>query len=301
MTERGRARVELALIAAAWGSVAVIVRAVSLPAAAITFYRVSIAAAAIAFGVLATGGVRSLIPRAGRRWLVLLGSVLAVHWLLYFEAIKLSSVPLAVLLVYTGPMFIALLAPVLTGERPSRVTWPALAAGSVGVAVVATDHSHALHASGQALAAGLGAGFSFALLMITARRVARDVGPPVFVFWETAVASLLLAPLAFAGRVLPPNASCVVGVLALGVGATAVLGLLFARVMRHVDAPSAGVLMFVEPVSSVLLAWLFLSERPSARTIVGGLMVLSAGLAVVRDDVVAVTAGGVESVRLGGQ
>jgi drug/metabolite transporter (DMT)-like permease len=282
---RGRARAGLALIAAAWGGVAVIVREVSLPAESIAFWRVVIAAVAVLAGALATGRARDLLPRAGRRRLVALGLVLAVHWSLYFQAIKLSSVPLAVLLTYTGPMFIALLAPALTGERPTWLTWPALAAGTAGVAVVATDSSGALHANGEAVAAGLGAGVSFALLIIVGRVVSRQVPAHTFVFWETGVATVVLAPVALvSGRVSPPDASSLAGVLALGLLATAAGLILFARVLRRVDAPSAGVLMFLEPVSSVLLAWLVLSEQPSARTLAGGLVVLAAGMAVVRSE-----------------
>jgi drug/metabolite transporter (DMT)-like permease len=208
-----------------------------------------------------------------------------VHWLLYFEAIKLASVPLAVLLVYTGPMFVALLAPPLTGERPAPATWPALAVGMLGVAVVATDSSHALNASPEAVAVGLAAGFSFAVLIILGRVASQTVPAHTFVFWETATATVVVAPVAFlTGRVTPPDAASVAGVVALGVGATALLLVLFARVLRHVDAPSAGVLMFLEPVSSVLLAWVFLAEAPSMRTLAGGALVLAAGLAVVRTE-----------------
>jgi drug/metabolite transporter (DMT)-like permease len=285
VSQRGGARAGLALIAAGWGGVAVIVRAVSLPAESIAFWRVVIAALAVLAGALILGRGRELVPAVGRARLVGLGLVLAVHWSLYFQAIKLSSVPLAVLLTYTGPMFIALLSPALTGERPTWLTWPALAAGTIGVAVVATDSSQALHASGKAIAAGLGAGFSFAILIILGRVVSRQVPAHTFVFWETATAAVVLAPVALlSGRVSPPDAGSLLGVLALGLVATAAGLILFARVLRHVDAPSAGVLMFLEPVFSVLLAWLVLSEQPSLRTLAGGLLVLAAGIAVVRSD-----------------
>jgi len=289
---RGGARAGLALIAAGWGGVAVIVREVSLPAESIAFWRVAIAAAAVLAGALVAGRGRDLVPRTGRLRLVALGLLLAVHWSLYFQAIKLSSVPLAVLLTYTGPMFIALLAPALTGERPTWLTWPALAAGTVGVAVVATDSSGSLHAGGEAVAAGLGAGFSFALLIIAGRVVSQQVPAHTFVFWETGVATAVLAPVALlSGRVSPPDAGSLLGVVVLGLVATAAGLVLFARVLRHVDAPSAGVLMFLEPVSSVLLAWLVLSEQPSPRTLVGGAVVLVSGVAVVRGEAPAPLAG----------
>ncbi|MGZ4481007.1 MAG: EamA family transporter, partial [Gaiellales bacterium] len=56
---------------------------------------------------------------------------------------------------------------------------------------------------------------------------------------------------------------------------------LFAHTLRHVDAQSVGVLLYVEPVSSVTLAWLLLSEQPSMRTVLGGGLVLAAGMVTV--------------------
>jgi hypothetical protein len=41
------------------------------------------------------------------------------------------------------------------------------------------------------------------------------------------------------------------------------------------------VLAYLEPVSSVLLAWALLGEEPSPRTLAGGALVLAAGLATV--------------------
>ena len=40
-------------------------------------------------------------------------------------------------------------------------------------------------------------------------------------------------------------------------------------------------LTFLEPVSGVLLAWALLEQRPGAATLVGGALVVAAGVAVV--------------------
>jgi drug/metabolite transporter (DMT)-like permease len=259
----------------------VIVRAVDLPAGAIAFWRVAIAATALG-AALAVLGRLSLVRPAGQVWpLVRLGVILGVHWLAYFETIKLSSVTLAVLLVYTGPLFIAVLAPRLLGTATSRPTMIALAAGAAGIALVATDGSSAIRVTAAGLAMGVVAGLTFALLIIAGRAVTNDVTAPAFLFWETVVASALLLPVAVVQGPIPADAADVAGLLALGVGATAVLGMVFATALRHVDAQGAGVLMYLEPVSTVVLAWLFLSEQPSLRTVIGGALVLAAGVFTV--------------------
>lgn len=272
-----RWRAALVAIAVGWGSVGVIVRSVDLPGGAIAFWRVAIAATALA-AVLAAAGRLALLRPAGQvRGLLLLGLILAVHWLSYFETIKLSSATLAVLLVYTGPLFIAVLAPRLLGTPTSRPTMLALLAGAAGIGLVATDGSSDINVTASGLAVGLFAGVTFALLIIAGRAITHHVTAHAFLFWETAVASVLLLPVAVAQGAVPKDASDVAGLLALGVVVTAVLGMAFATVLRHVDAQNAGVLMYVEPVSTVLLAWVVLSEQPSLRTAVGGALVLAAG------------------------
>ncbi|MGZ4431085.1 MAG: DMT family transporter [Gaiellales bacterium] len=281
MSHQARWRAAVAAIAAGWGSVAVIVKAVDLPAAAIAFYRVALAALALAAGAAALRRL-DLLSMRGRRWpLMRLGMLLAVHWLAYFETIKLSSVALGVLLTYTGPLFVAVLAPTLLGTPTPRRMWGTLGAGALGVALVATEGGGALHATGTALATGMVAGFTFGLLIVAGRSLAPHVTAPAFAFWETATASVVLLPVALGGRLLPPGPAAVAGLLALGVGATAVLVMLFAHTLRHVDAQSVGVLLYVEPVSSVTLAWLLLSEQPSMRTVLGGGLVLAAGMVTV--------------------
>jgi drug/metabolite transporter (DMT)-like permease len=51
--------------------------------------------------------------------------------------------------------------------------------------------------------------------------------------------------------------------------------------LRHVTAQSAGVLTFLEPVAGVLLGWTILEQRPGVATLMGGALLLGAGLVVV--------------------
>ena len=69
--------------------------------------------------------------------MLLVGAMLGAHWFLFFEAIKRSSVAVAVLTVYTAPLFLAVFAPMFLPERRSRVALVALAPAAVGLALIA--------------------------------------------------------------------------------------------------------------------------------------------------------------------
>jgi drug/metabolite transporter (DMT)-like permease len=62
---------------------------------------------------------------------------------------------------------------------------------------------------------------------------------------------------------------------------TGISTLVYATLLRHVSAQSAGVLTFLEPVAGVLLAWALVEQRPGPATLLGGALILAAGLAVV--------------------
>ena len=89
----------LAGLAASWGFIAVLVAAVNLGAASLSFLRLAIAALTLGAAALLSGRAGLLAPGGKLPALVVLGVVQGAHWLLFFEAIKLGSVALAVLTV----------------------------------------------------------------------------------------------------------------------------------------------------------------------------------------------------------
>ena len=84
-----------------------------------------------------------------------------------------------------------------------------------------------------------------------------------------------------AERVVPSGTDEWAVALTLGIVFTGLSTLVYATLLRHVTAQAAGVLTFLEPVSGVALAWLLLDERPGTATLVGGALVLAAGIVVV--------------------
>jgi len=273
----------LAGLATSWGLIAVLVAAVDLGAEALAFLRLAIAAATLALTALALRRTDQLRPGGRLPALVALGIVQGVHWLLFFETVKLGSVALAVLTFYTAPLFLAALAPVFLQERLSRVALAALVPAGAGIALIAFADAAAVPASSWAIATGLGSAATYAVLVILSKRLLLSrVEPLTVAFWDCLVGALIVAPaLLLADRVLPAGGREWGAVLLLGVVFTGIWTLLYARLLRHVRAQTAGILTFLEPVSAVLLAWVLLDDPIGPVTLVGGALVLAAGIAVV--------------------
>ncbi len=280
-----RWKLALGCLTASWGFIAVLVAAVELSAEALAFWRLALAAATLVAVAVLTRRVGLLGPRGRLPALVVLGVVQGVHWLLFFEAVKHGSVALAVLTFYAAPLVLAVVAPLVLPERWSPVALGAAAVGAAGIVLLSLDGAGD-GASGWAIAAGLGSAATYAALVVLSKRLLlASISPLTVAFWDCLVGAVVVAPaLVVAGSVVPHGADEWAAVLVLGVLLTGLSTLAYVSLLRHVSAQAAGVLTFLEPVAGVLLAWALLSESPGVATLVGGALVLAAGLAVVLLD-----------------
>ena len=263
--------------ALSWGFIAVIVRELDMPALAIVFYRVLLSAGVLTFVLLILG--RRDLLRPPRPAVLGLGVLLGVHWCFFFAAIKETSVASAVLVTYTGPVFIALIAPLLIREQLERVTIGALAVASLGIVLVTTwgGGGGAVRPYGVALA--VLAALTFAVLIVLLKKYAAAVDPVTVVLYEDGVAAVLLAPAAFLSD-YELGASELGYLLVLGALLSGVAGIVYVSALRWVAATTAGVLTYVEPVAAALLAALLLGEGLTPGVVLGGSAIVAAGVAV---------------------
>ena len=277
-----RWKLALGALTASWGFIAVLVAAVDLGAEPLAFWRLALAAGALALGATIVGRPGLLSPRGRLPALALLGAVQGVHWLLFFETVKHGSVALAVLTFYAAPLLLAVAAPLVLPERWSAAVLAAATVGGVGIALIALGGDDG-SPSAWAVAAGLASAATYAALVVLSKRLLLADTPPLTVaFWDCFVGALVVAPvLLLADRVLPADAAEWSAILALGIVLTGLSTLVYVVLLRHVTAQAAGVLTFLEPVAGVLLAWALVSEEPGPWTLVGGALVLAAGLVVV--------------------
>jgi len=190
-------------------------------------------------------------------------------------------VAIAVLATYTSPIFVALLAPLFLPERLSRAVLIALPIALGGLVLIAFASKGSGHVRPLAIAVGVGGAVVLAILVVIQKHIVREVNPIGLSFWIDVFALVSLAAvLPFAGRVLPSASE--LGFLAiLGVVFTAISGLIWLTLLRHVTAQAMGFFSYIEPVSASLLAWLLLGQRLGLAVAAGGALVLVAGLIVI--------------------
>ena len=240
-----------------------------VPVAFLVAVRLGPAAAVI--GLLIWTGVLALRLR---RWTFLIarGTASGVAVGLYYWAISRIPLALAVTLDYTFPIFAALFAWALLGERPSARLTGALLAATFGVAVVLWPSPGATLDPGVliALGAAIAAGISVALV----RPLRRENSAWGVLFVTGLVGAVGTGPFAAAAwRPLEPDQLTLLVVIAV----TALLAqLCLIHGLRYVMAAQGGLLMLLTVPVTALLGLVWLGERPGGSLLLGGGLILAA-------------------------
>ena len=268
----------VAALAIGWGSVSLIVRLVSAPTSVAAFYRVVFAAAVVAAAVGTTGRAHEWWKLARRPAAAAMGACLALHWLCFFAALRETSVASAVFATTCTPIFLALLAPLVLREWPNAVAQTATGLGLAGVALM-TGLGDPAEVRPAGVALGLTAALLGALIPVVGKYLGRSSTAVAMVGVQTAVAAVVLLPLALSAGIAVAPAD--LGWLAvLGVAHTALALTLYYRALQRLPVQTAGVLGLLEPVSAATLAWLVLGEAASVTTILGGGLIVAGALLV---------------------
>lgn len=115
-TRNVKYQIWLHLIVVVFGFTAVLGKLITLPATTLVWYRMLIAVLGLLVYLVAVGGPIRL-PRAGAIKACATGLLTALHWILFFESIKQSTVSVALVCLSSAAFFTALLEPIVYRRR----------------------------------------------------------------------------------------------------------------------------------------------------------------------------------------
>jgi drug/metabolite transporter (DMT)-like permease len=195
----------------------------------------------------------------------------------------LRTVPAATasFLVASTPIWTSLLAVVFLKERLNRIGWAGILVSFLGIALISRERGHGLHFSPGAILIGLNA-IAYAVYIILQKRLLRRFNALEFTTYSFWAGSLLLLP--FGGgsltalRTAAPNATW--ALVFLGIFPAAVANVAWAQAMASVPASRISSFFYLMPVATVVIAWFWLAEIPTALEWVGGALALTGVLMV---------------------
>ncbi|MCZ7531812.1 MAG: EamA family transporter [Acidimicrobiia bacterium] len=264
----------LAGVAVAWGAIPLFVRN-DVSSTGLVGVRVTFGAIAL---IIVAAAVRKLrFPAMHRVRLVVCGLLLAAHWIAFFESIKLTTVAIALSVLYIGPIVASILSGPLLGQVVPRRLWFALGVAGIGTIVVVQPW--VIGDEGTTSFKGIAvAGVAAALLatlMIVGHPAARDLRGLTMSIGELTVASVVLAPATYGALTNHPDE--MINFIILGAVFTGLTGFLYWEVYRSIPVAALSTIMYIEPASAVVWAMLFLDETPSPLTWAGIALVIVGG------------------------
>ena len=168
----------------------------------------------------------------------------------YFRAIDGSSISIAVLLLYTAPVFVMLLSLILFGEKFTGRKMLALLATFCGCGLITGIFASKLALTAEAFAFGLASGFGYALYSIFGKLALRRYSTLTITAYTFYFATLGALPLADPQQLftLLSDWRAAAGALAIALICTVAPYLLYTRGLQDVDAGQASILATLEPL-----------------------------------------------------
>jgi drug/metabolite transporter (DMT)-like permease len=259
-----------------------------MDAGSILFYRLFFGFAVILGYLVIFGEMRKIQLKQKKFYVLLLGILNTITMFTYFSAIKHTGIPAAVLLLYTAPIYVALLSPILLKEHVTVRDMLALTLSISGILLAinpfdiygntVTEERDYITGILFGLLSGLSYGFS----IMTMNYLKESYSAVEQMFWSTAVSLVLLLPfgVSVSEQVLLENLKLLIP---LGFIATALVALLYLRGKACIKAQTSAVLSLLEPVSSICFCCILLGESVQPNTIVGCLFILGAA-ALIRNS-----------------
>jgi drug/metabolite transporter (DMT)-like permease len=244
---------------------------------------------------LAIAGIRSLFgglvmlawlrrPRlTWSRTQIAAAAFYAATMISFVAANKLTTSANAILLQYGAPVYAALLAAPLLGERTQWYDWLTIAATLGGMVLFFLDRLSAGSLAGNIVAVASGVLFAFAMVLL---RKQKEGSPLESIMLSQFLTFAVSIPFLFFG--MPglggtgpaasgmPAAFAWIALAYLGVVQMGLSSILLAYGVRHVTTVQSFLITMIEPIFNPVWVFLLLGEAPGTGALAGGAVILAA-------------------------
>ena len=253
----------VAIAAVLWGLLGPVTRIAlreGMGAVETAFWRALIGAALFAVHALVIGKVkldRRDLPAVAAFGVVGVAGLMAC----YSRAVEAGGAARAAILLYTAPVWVAVLSALFLGERMTRRKLLALAVATLGVGGIAASSGGAgIRLTPAALGWGLASAFAYALYYLFGKRYFERYATATLFIYALPVGALAMLPLADFSHKTPIAWAALVF---LGLVSTYLAYLFYSAGLRRVEATRAATVATVEPVVAAIAAFAMWGERLS--------------------------------------
>lgn len=243
-----------------WGFTSILGKLISISAVSLVWYRVLIAFISL-FIYFKFNRVNIRVNRQTLIKLVLTGALVGGHWVLFFLAIKLSTVPVTLVCLSTITLFTAIFEPMFKKRKTSKLEILAGILIVIGILVIFKFESG--YTKGM-IAALISAVFASLFAIINSIMV-KKMEAPVIAFYELVGAFCWISIFLFFtngyNQSLLLKGTDIAYLLILGVVCTSLAYVAGVAVMREISAFKVALITNLEPVYGILLSFIFFGDN----------------------------------------
>jgi drug/metabolite transporter (DMT)-like permease len=250
-----------------WGFTAILGKLISLPALSLVWWRMLLVSLALLAVPRVWRGLAALTRRLFAAYIGV-GILVALHWLTFYGAIKLSNASVAVTCIALGPVFLALVEPWISGRRFNPGELLLGIAVVPGVALVVGGVPSGMH---WGIVVGVVSALLVAIFGALNKHLVEHADALTVTFVELGTGTVFLgavAALLWLLGLLDGNASMFVPgardaalLLLLAMACTLLPFVLSLVALRQLSAFQAQLAVNLEPVYAIVLAVLLLDEQ----------------------------------------
>ena len=221
---------------------------------------------------------------------IISGLFLAAHFATWISSLEYTSVASSVVLVATGPLWVALFSPVLLNEHLRRAAILGLGIALLGGALIGLsdactwngilqcpDLSHIFQGRamwGNFLALAGALAISGYLIIGRKLRANMPLVPYIFLAYGVSAIALIVIMIAAGESPFGYPAQTYVWIFLLAAFPQLIGHSMFNWLLKYLTATLVSVTTLAEPVGSTILAYLLLHETPTLAVVFGGVLIL---------------------------
>lgn len=217
------------------------------------------------------------VPMKGK--LVFASFMVFLHFWVMATGMKETSASNTAWILTTAPIFIALLSWAYLKEKFNLSQWLGLFVAVAGVFALVyngkPENLGWIHTRGDIIV--LGSCVTWAIYTVGTRELTARINPLVATFWMTGLAGLVFVPWTFVmsgyERFLNLESTTVISLVFLGVFCLAIAFWLWSEGLSRQTAAEVGVYLYVEPLITMIGAWILLSESITFWLIIGAVLI----------------------------
>jgi drug/metabolite transporter (DMT)-like permease len=218
-------------------------------------------------------GIDLKIARRDVMRLLISGLFLGIHWVTYFYSLRLSSVAIGMLSLFTFPIITAFLEPIFLKTKALKIHIFLAVLILIGVFLLVPEFNFE-NSNSRAVILGIFSAFCYSIRNILVKEMVGRYNGTSLMTYQLFIVVIFLAPLFLILDTteiidyLPQTA--LLAILATAIGHT-----LFLYSFNHFSTISASIISCLQPIYGIILGIIFLAEIPTSSTILGGAIIIT--------------------------